>query len=1275
MAGRRATVASLIVILMLVPMASSNLHPALDRKGGSDADGVWTSSVESDLHSGWWEHWSRDKDRDSLDDRLEWILEQQEDFQRDWWKRADYGFARVIVDYDHHPSDADVSKLEELGVDVTFRPKYLDSLMATAPFQSITSSDGIRSLTGVVMIEDLGLAEPHMAEAIPNMGVDLVWNDFGYDGTGSVVAVLDTGVRGDHEGLNDMDDEPFTTGCEQPSPDPLDPNPIFVDCDPKIIAFYDAVLMDAEQDPSSSYDSGTHGTHVAGIAAGTGGGQADPTTGQRHIGAAPGAFLINILACCDGDIEDVIQGAQWAIENKDKYGIDILTSSLGEQQLEVHFDNDGNSAWSRQMDAVVEAGIITTLSAGNEFGGATFAGCNTIDSPGDAQLPVTVASLDKDLGLAIYSSRGYTSDGRVKPDVATIGSNIMAPDAATSDGYTSKSGTSMATPLMAGIAALMVEANPDITPAEFKDIISAHSIERDLQLLDDPGFNDCSLLETRPDNEFGYGQADPIAFVEAAGSIDRSLNVSMDVETLQQIGNESYISGTASGVAPGMGLVEVRVGGGTWKGAADLTGDWSKWRVKLDPHDKSGNSTIYARLLVSEDSISPIDSRRVILVDGVVSGGPLGDLKNIPSTVFWIPFLVSIAIIGIVSVKERWITKIRGEDGGRIVPEDIGIYTITSKIFSVVDPRLIRGRLNSAIESWKDGETLIENQFRRYVSLSILYTAQGLPAGFASVTFVAFLVANGASPEQIAALFATVALPWTFKFIWGPVVDAVQMPSYGLRRPWILFSQTGMIVTLGALLFVPDLNASIELVTLILFIHNLFSSLQDVSVDALAVDVLQPNEVAKANGFMFAAKRMGVIIGGAVVGMLVVDFGIKAAIIVQLPLLALIMCLPLFLRERPGDRLFPWQSSSTRKSLWEEPESEEEESIQMDDELPWEEDLEDDFRVATWVSRNLYGEQIQGVAALLWVSIVVMLIGGALGIIHLVSNEEVFNTLASPLKSIGWYAFLLSLTGILAGRFLLPAISEFKIPNPFRESSRAGLAVPAYNIVKGFSLKSSFLLIFLCLLSEMYVFVDPIVVDIFINEAGWSQTKYNGIMGGVVILFLMGGQILGGFLGDKFGVREVAMVGFSLLALGNAGLAMLNPYWGNTTIMTVYLCLRAIVTGVAWICIISVSMRLTYSKAGGTQFTAYMSMFNLSAVIAYQFTGTMVEIIDYISALYLGAGLTLITVWFLVFIDPDECDRVLEGRLGDDEEEDYGGDLGEASEVWWEEGEPDVVPA
>ena len=126
--------------------------------------------------------------------------------------------------------------------------------------------------------------------------------------------------------------------------------------------------------------------------------------------------------------------------------------------------------------------------------------------------------------------------------------------------------------------------------------------------------------------------------------------------------------------------------------------------------------------------------------------------------------------------------------------------------------------------------------------------------------------------------------------------------------------------------------------------------------------------------------------------------------------------------------------------------------------------------------------------------------------------------------------------------------------------------------------------------------------------------------------------------------------------------------------MVAYLCLRAIINGLAWISIISVSMRLTYSKAGGTQFTAYMSMFNLSGVIALSLTGKAIEIMDYISALYLGAALTLMTVIFLVFIDPDECDRVLEGRLEGGDGEVYEADLGEVP-GWWEDEESDAVPS
>ncbi|MEC8874831.1 MAG: MFS transporter, partial [Candidatus Thermoplasmatota archaeon] len=163
------------------------------------------------------------------------------------------------------------------------------------------------------------------------------------------------------------------------------------------------------------------------------------------------------------------------------------------------------------------------------------------------------------------------------------------------------------------------------------------------------------------------------------------------------------------------------------------------------------------------------------------------------------------------------------------------------------------------------------------------------------------------------------------------------------------------------------------------------------------------------------------------------------------------------------------------------------------------------------------------------------------------------------------------------------------------------------------------------------------------------------------------GQIAGGMLGDKFGVRRVAMIGFTSLAVCNAMLAVLEPFWTNTVVMTAYLIIRGLVNGVAWICVIAVCMKMTWSKVGGTQFTAYMSMFNLSGVMAYTFTGRMLQIFDnnYSTTIYVGAALTMFTVFFLVFIDPEECNRVLEekdavdGILLDD--------LGESG--WWSDEE------
>ena len=283
--------------------------------------------------------------------------------------------------------------------------------------------------------------------------------------------------------------------------------------------------------------------------------------------------------------------------------------------------------------------------------------------------------------------------------------------------------------------------------------------------MNDPGFNDCSLLETRPDNEFGFGQADPTAFVQAAGSIDRSLNVSMGVSTLQEIGNGSYVTGTSSGAAPGTGLVEVKLGGGPWSGAADLSKDedWSSWSIKLDPHEKSGNSTIYARLVVSDDSISPVDARRVILVDAQFSGSSSSSgLTNLGPLAFFVPFLLAIALVLFVGRREEWLNNATSP-----------IVENHEDPTSSVDPEETLSwseRMSRNVSELGKGGAITENSIKRVLTLCLLYFAQGLPQGFASVTFAAYLVANGVSVPEIAILFATVSLPWTFKWIWGPLV-------------------------------------------------------------------------------------------------------------------------------------------------------------------------------------------------------------------------------------------------------------------------------------------------------------------------------------------------------------------------------------------------------------------------------------------------------------------------------------------------------------------------
>ena len=115
--------------------------------------------------------------------------------------------------------------------------------------------------------------------------------------------------------------------------------------------------------------------------------------------------------------------------------------------------NTGSSSISQALDVAVEAGIVTVVAIGNgNLGIAAHPG--SASYPGDSEKAITVGSVNDDHNREIYSSRGPTGDGRLKPDVMAPGGAIMSASAGSGDGYVSYSGTSMATPHVAGVAAI-----------------------------------------------------------------------------------------------------------------------------------------------------------------------------------------------------------------------------------------------------------------------------------------------------------------------------------------------------------------------------------------------------------------------------------------------------------------------------------------------------------------------------------------------------------------------------------------------------------------------------------------------------------------------------------------------------------------------------------------------------------------------------------------------------------------------------------------------------
>ncbi|MBE0447037.1 MAG: S8 family peptidase [Actinobacteria bacterium] len=244
-------------------------------------------------------------------------------------------------------------------------------------------------------------------------------HETGFTGKGVKLAIIDTGIDGTH--------------------------PDFAD---RVVAIRDFTLEGFK-------DGNGHGSHVAGIAAGSG-----AYSGGRFIGIAPDALIISgkaLKSNGSGRMSDVMAAIEWAVD----LSADIVNLSIGASG-----SSDGNDALCEICDAAVEAGVVVCVAAGNSGPGR-----RTIGSPGAARRVITVGAATASGLVAEFSSRGPTIDERLKPEIVAPGVDIVSARAkntragkALDNYYTSATGTSMATSHVSGIIALLLEADRDASP-------------------------------------------------------------------------------------------------------------------------------------------------------------------------------------------------------------------------------------------------------------------------------------------------------------------------------------------------------------------------------------------------------------------------------------------------------------------------------------------------------------------------------------------------------------------------------------------------------------------------------------------------------------------------------------------------------------------------------------------------------------------------------------------------------------------------------------------
>jgi serine protease AprX len=362
----------------------------------------------------------------------------------------------AIITYDHYPTSSDLLELETLGLD-TYLFNNLPMIAIEGTSLEIEATFLLSGIRSIYADKEL---EYFLDESVSYIEADRVWNDskLGYLGEGVTVAVIDSGIDATHPDLllgeKTIQNVKLLVG-----------NNIF--------GGESTYLEDV---PNTDTSSG-HGTHVAGTIAGTG-----AASDGLYAGVAPGANLVGLGTGEGLSILWALAGFDYVMENQEKYNIQVISNSWGTEGA--YSPNNPINVASKEAH---DAGMVVAFASGNSGPEQ-----NTLNPYSVAPWVIGVAAGTKDDGqLADFSSRGVEGDDLLHPTITAPGVDIVAAKSSTGvvmntlgtrkdattiapehqPYYTTASGTSMATPHISGVVALMLSANPGTHPDIIKKVL------------------------------------------------------------------------------------------------------------------------------------------------------------------------------------------------------------------------------------------------------------------------------------------------------------------------------------------------------------------------------------------------------------------------------------------------------------------------------------------------------------------------------------------------------------------------------------------------------------------------------------------------------------------------------------------------------------------------------------------------------------------------------------------------------------------------------------